>query len=93
MLTVGDLGCFGCSVLLDFGNSGNGTCRNHDGEEVFAIDISGEIEESDEDDRKVTHKTMSAASDDGMVLLHHAAMTAAVAEFVEVAVVVLSDSN
>ena len=44
MLTAGDLGCFGCPVLLDFSNSGNSTCCNHDGEEVVAIDISGKVD-------------------------------------------------
>jgi hypothetical protein len=82
MLTVGDLGSFGCTMLLDFGNSGNGACHNHDGEEVIAIDGSGKIEESDEDDHKVTHKAMSAASGAGVALLHCAAMTATAAEYV-----------
>jgi hypothetical protein len=82
MLTVGDLGCFGCPVLLDFSNSGNGTCRNHDGEEVVAIDISGKVEESDKNNRKVTHKAASATRDAGVVLLHSAAMTAPAAEYV-----------
>ncbi len=53
MLAVGDLGCFGCPMLLDFSSSGNGACCNHDGEEIVAIDISVNVEESDENDRKV----------------------------------------
>jgi hypothetical protein len=67
MLTVGDLGCFGCHVLLDFNGGINGPCCIHDGEEVVAIDISGKIEEDDKDDSKVTHKAMSAAGGYGVV--------------------------
>jgi hypothetical protein len=57
-------------------------CRNHDGEEVVAIDISGKIEENDEDDHLVTHEATSAASGDGMALLHCAMIAATVAEYV-----------
>ncbi len=38
-MTIDDLGCFGCPMLLDFGSGVNAVCRNHDGEEVVAIDI------------------------------------------------------
>ncbi len=80
---VGDLSCFGCPVLLDFSNSGNGACHNHDGEEVIAIDISGKVKESDENAREVTHKATSTTSGAGIALLHPVAMTAAAAEYVE----------
>jgi hypothetical protein len=83
MLMVGDLGCFGCPMLLDFGGGVNGASRNHDGEEVIAIDISGEIEENDENDRLVTPEATSATSGDGMALLHCAMIAAAVAEYVK----------
>ena len=69
-------------MLLDFSNSGDGPCCNHDGEEVIAIEISGEIEENDEDDRLVTPEATSATSGDGMALLHCAMIAAAVAEYV-----------
>ncbi len=81
MLTVGHLGCFGCPVLLDFGGSVNCTCCNHDGEEVVAIDISGKIEETDEDNCLVTHKATSTAGSDGVAPLHCAKIAAAVAEY------------
>jgi hypothetical protein len=83
MLAAGDLSCFGCPVLLYFSNSGNGACHNHDGEEVVAIDIGGEVKESDDNNHEVGHKATSPIGSAGMMLLHYAAMTAAVAEYIE----------
>jgi hypothetical protein len=83
MLMAGDLGCFGCPVLLDFSNSGNGTCCNHDGEEVVAIDIGGKDNECDENNRKVAHKATSTAGGAGVASLHRTAVTAAAGEYVE----------
>ncbi len=83
MLTVGDLGCVDCPVLLDFSGSCNNACCNHDGQEVVAIDISGKVKESDENNTKVTHKAASTTIGAGMALLHHAVMTAAAAKYIE----------
>jgi hypothetical protein len=83
MLVASDFSCFGLPVLLDFSNSGNGACRNHDGEEVAAIDIGGEVEESDDNDRKVSHEATSITSGAGVMSLHHAAMTAAATDYLE----------
>jgi hypothetical protein len=83
MLTAGDLGCFGCPVLLDFSNSGNGVCCSHDGEVIIAIDIGGKDKEGDENDHKVTHEATSTAGGAGVALLHRAAMITTAAEYIE----------
>jgi hypothetical protein len=69
-------------MLLDFDSNVNSGCCNHDREEVVAIDMSGKIEESDEDDCKVTLEATSAAGGDGVALLHHATMAATAVEYV-----------
>jgi hypothetical protein len=84
MLAAGDLSFVGCPVLLDFSNSGNDTCHNHDGEEVVAIDIGGKVKESDDNDRGVSHEATSTTGGAGVRSLHRAAMTAAAAEYVYV---------
>ncbi len=68
MLVAGDLSCFCCPVLLDFSDSGNGACCNHDGEEVVAIDIGGKVKESDDNDCKVSPKATSTAGGAGVTL-------------------------
>ncbi len=83
MLAAGDLSCFGCPVLLDISNSGNGACPNHDGEETIAIDIGGEVKESDYNNRKVSYKATSTTSGAGVRALHCAAMAATAEEYVE----------
>ncbi len=72
-LTCGDLGCFGCPVLLELGGCVDGACQNHDKDVVVAIDISGKKKEMP---MEATHPTCSVS----VVSLHPAMIATAAAE-------------